>query len=83
MIGSSLRKCWVTGLGGRGRALEKLFGRQLWGVGVGRGEGVLQRQGRCPGHLLLQDLQLLPLQHLQVPVVRGLIVIQGHHEVIL
>ena len=57
--------------------------RQLWGVRVGRGEGVLQGWGWCPGHLLLQDLQLLPLQHLQVPVVHGLIVIQGHHEVIL
>ena len=76
MIGSSLRKYWVTGL-------EKIFRRQLWGVRVGRGEGVLQGWGWCPGHLLLQDLQLLPLQHLQVPVVHGLIVIQGHHEVIL
>lgn len=45
MIGSSLRKCWVTGLG-EGAGHRRSYSEAAVGCRVGRGEGVLQRQGR-------------------------------------
>lgn len=47
------------------------------------GGPVLMGGGRYSRNLPLQDLELLPLQHLQVPVIHGRVVKQGHHKMLL
>lgn len=63
----TLKRCPRDVVGGLGR----------WAVGEG---SLLTGDSR---NLPLQDLELLSLQHLQVPVIHSCIVKQGHHIMLL
>lgn len=75
------KKLWGDWAGGQGHGDG--FWRQASRAGLGAVLPVLEhRAWTNSGDLPLQDLQLLSLQQLQVPVVSRVVVVQGHHEVL-